>query len=105
MILCEDLRGQREALRVAERARAAIAEPFLVRGHELAATDPNATRMLGAVLGVARAAELTAIAEGIETVDQLEAARDLGCDGGLGFLFAAPAPADELGARLASRKG
>ena len=27
VILCEDLRGQREALRVAERARSAIAEP------------------------------------------------------------------------------
>ena len=34
VILCEDLHGQREALRVAERARAAIAEPFLVRGHD-----------------------------------------------------------------------
>ena len=35
VILCEDLRGEREALRVAERARAAIAEPLLVHGHEL----------------------------------------------------------------------
>ena len=35
MILCEDLRGQREALRVAERARAAVAEPFLLRGHDV----------------------------------------------------------------------
>ena len=34
VILCEDLRGRREALRVAERARAAVAEPFLLRGHE-----------------------------------------------------------------------
>jgi diguanylate cyclase (GGDEF)-like protein len=35
VILCEDLRGQREALRVAERARAAIGEPFVVRGQTL----------------------------------------------------------------------
>ena len=35
VILCEDLRGQREALRVAERARSAIAEPFAWRGREL----------------------------------------------------------------------
>jgi len=35
VILCEDLRGQREALRVAERARAAIAEPFALHGREL----------------------------------------------------------------------
>lgn len=32
VILCEDLRGQREALRVAERARRAIAEPFALGG-------------------------------------------------------------------------
>ncbi len=35
VILCEDLRGQREALRVAERARAVIAEPFALDGREL----------------------------------------------------------------------
>jgi diguanylate cyclase (GGDEF)-like protein len=32
VILCEDLRSEREALRVAERARATIAQPFAVRG-------------------------------------------------------------------------
>jgi diguanylate cyclase (GGDEF)-like protein len=36
VILCEDLRGQREAVRVGERARASIADPFHVRGHEVA---------------------------------------------------------------------
>ena len=46
VILCEDLRGQREALRVAERARAAIAEPALVRGHDVT---------IRASVGVARA--------------------------------------------------
>jgi diguanylate cyclase len=33
VILCEDLRGQREAVRVAKRTRAAVAEPLTVRGH------------------------------------------------------------------------
>lgn len=61
--------------------------------------------MLGAVLGVARAAELKAVAEGIETVTQLEVVRDLGCDGGHGFLLAAPAPADELDAWLDALAG
>ena len=70
-----------------------------------AATDPKAARVLGAVLGVARAAELKAVAEGIETATQLEVVRDLGCDGGQGFLLAAPAPADELDAWLDARAG
>ncbi len=35
VILCEDLRGQREAVRVAQRARAAIAAPFDLNGREV----------------------------------------------------------------------
>ena len=65
--------------------------------------DPKAARMLGAVLGVARAAELKAIAEGIETTHDLEAARGLGFDGAQGFVFAAPTSPDQLSAWLASR--
>ncbi len=70
-----------------------------------AATDTRAARMLGAVLAVARSAELKAIAEGVETPSELEAVRELGCDGGQRFLFAAPAPAEEVAAWLASRNG
>ena len=46
VILCEDLRGQREAVRVAKRARAAIAEPLSVHGHEVT---------IEASVGIARA--------------------------------------------------
>jgi diguanylate cyclase (GGDEF)-like protein len=46
VILCEDLRGQREAVRVAKRARTAIAEPLHVRGHEVT---------IEASVGIARA--------------------------------------------------
>ena len=74
----------------------------LTRG---AATDPGAARMLDAVLGVARAADLKTVAEGIETEAQLDVARELGCDGAQGFLFATPAPADELGAWLPAVAG
>ena len=70
-----------------------------------AAGDPAAARLLGAMLGVARAAELKAVAEGIETEAQLEVVRELGCDGGQGFLFAAPAPAEELGMWLRAGAG
>ena len=46
VILCEDLRGRSEAMRVAERARAAIAEPFRLRDREVT---------VEASVGVARA--------------------------------------------------
>jgi diguanylate cyclase (GGDEF)-like protein len=46
VILCEDLREQREAIRVAKRTRAAIAEPLSVRGHEVT---------IQASVGIARA--------------------------------------------------
>jgi diguanylate cyclase (GGDEF)-like protein len=60
-------------------------------------------RMLGAVLGVVHAADLTAVAKGIETAPQRDALRRLGCDAAQGFLFAAPAPAPEIEAWLAAR--
>ncbi len=66
--------------------------------------DAKARRVLAAVLAVARAADRGTIAEGIETGRQLELARELDFDGGQGFLWAPPAPADELTAWLASRK-
>ena len=45
---------------------------------------------LGKVLG------LCVIAEGIETVEQLQTVIDLGCDYGQGYLFAKPAPVDRV---------
>jgi diguanylate cyclase (GGDEF)-like protein len=70
-----------------------------------AAADPKAARLLEAVIGVARAAKLRAVAEGIETTAQLEVVRDLECDGGQGFLLAAPAPADDVEAWLRAQAG
>jgi EAL domain-containing protein (putative c-di-GMP-specific phosphodiesterase class I) len=39
---------------------------------------------------------MQALAEGIETPEQLDVIRDLGCSFGQGFLFARPSPAGEL---------
>jgi EAL domain-containing protein (putative c-di-GMP-specific phosphodiesterase class I) len=36
------------------------------------------------------------VAEGIETPEQAEVLRELGCDIGQGFLFAKPLPAEEM---------
>ncbi len=70
-----------------------------------ATADAKTARMLGAVLGVVRAAEARAVAEGIESESQLQAMQRLGFDAGQGFLFARPAPPEEIGRWLASRKG
>jgi diguanylate cyclase (GGDEF)-like protein/PAS domain S-box-containing protein len=60
------------------------------------ADDPAAARMFAAVLGVARAAELQAVAEGVEEAPQLRLLLRLGCEYGQGFMFAAPLGAQEL---------
>ena len=49
-----------------------------------------------AVVGLARSLEIKTIAEGIETKDQLEAARSDGCDEGQGFLFGKAMPSDAV---------
>jgi diguanylate cyclase len=44
------------------------------------------------------------VAEGIETPEQAEALRDLGCDIGQGYLYAKPLPADEMDELAQSRR-
>jgi diguanylate cyclase (GGDEF)-like protein/PAS domain S-box-containing protein len=44
------------------------------------------------IVQLARTLRLATVAEGIETVEQLERLRALGCDHGQGFLFARPVP-------------
>jgi diguanylate cyclase (GGDEF)-like protein/PAS domain S-box-containing protein len=55
-----------------------------------------------AVLSLARSLGLTAVAEGVETDDQLELLRGLGCDVGQGFYFARPQPPGEVAQLLAA---
>jgi diguanylate cyclase (GGDEF)-like protein/PAS domain S-box-containing protein len=62
------------------------------------------TAIVTATLAFARALELSVTAEGVETVDQLERLRDLGCMQGQGFLFSRPVPAGELPALLAAAR-
>jgi diguanylate cyclase (GGDEF)-like protein/PAS domain S-box-containing protein len=54
-----------------------------------------------AVLSLARSLSLTAVAEGVETAEQLDLLRGLGCAVGQGFYFAPPLPADEIAHLLA----
>jgi EAL domain-containing protein (putative c-di-GMP-specific phosphodiesterase class I) len=60
------------------------------------------TAIVTATLAFARALGLSVTAEGVETADQLERLRDLGCLHGQGFLFSRPVPAADLPALLAA---
>jgi diguanylate cyclase (GGDEF)-like protein/PAS domain S-box-containing protein len=62
--------------------------------------DPKDAAITATVVRLAHALGLLAIAEGIESADQLLSMRRLGCDLAQGFVFARPAPAAEIEALL-----
>jgi diguanylate cyclase (GGDEF)-like protein/PAS domain S-box-containing protein len=60
------------------------------------AADSTDREIVAAVVGMGRALKLCVVAEGIETPEQADALRELGCDIGQGFLYAKALPAAEL---------
>ena len=66
-------------------------------------SDLENTAIVRAVIAFAQTLNLSVTAEGIETVEQLEHLRTLGCDCGQGYLFARPLPCTELERILQSR--
>lgn len=48
------------------------------------------------IVALAKALKLAIIAEGIETSEQLDRLRELGCEFGQGYLFSRPLPADQI---------
>jgi EAL domain-containing protein (putative c-di-GMP-specific phosphodiesterase class I) len=60
--------------------------------------NPEETAIVEAVISLARALGLSTVAEGIETTEQLDQLRTLGCELGQGFYFSKPLPADKVGA-------
>jgi diguanylate cyclase len=69
-----------------------------VQGIEHDAKDAAITANL---VSLAHALGLLAIAEGIESDGQLTSLRELGCDLAQGFLFARPAPPEQIDRLLA----
>jgi diguanylate cyclase (GGDEF)-like protein len=57
-----------------------------------ATTNADEASLLTAVVSVARSLKLRVIAQGIETEEQLDLLRRLGCDEGQGFFLAPPGP-------------
>ena len=62
----------------------------------MVAKGPRDARILDAVSGLARALGLEVVAEGVETAEELDVVRRLGCDTLQGWLFARAMPVDEV---------
>jgi EAL domain-containing protein (putative c-di-GMP-specific phosphodiesterase class I) len=73
-----------------------------VSGMSADATDRE---LVAAVVGMGRALKLCVVAEGIETAEQAEELREMGCDLGQGYLFSRPVPGEELEALVAAGVG
>ncbi|HWG93661.1 MAG TPA: EAL domain-containing protein, partial [Mycobacteriales bacterium] len=65
----------------------------------------RARSLFAGVVGIAQALGMEAVAEGIETPDQLDAVRGAGCGYAQGHLLGLPVPAGELPARPARGRG
>jgi diguanylate cyclase (GGDEF)-like protein len=64
------------------------------------AREPRSAKIVAATIDMARALGMTVVAEGVESEDQLEVLRRLGCDYAQGFLFARPEAPDAILTRL-----
>lgn len=65
--------------------------------------EPEACRIVEAIIALSGDLHLTVVAEGVETVAQRDALSGIGCDLVQGFLFGRPVPAAEFGHWLARR--
>jgi diguanylate cyclase (GGDEF)-like protein len=64
--------------------------------------DERSQALVGAVLSMATALGLQTVGEGVETVEQHETIRAMGCDLVQGYLFAKPQPADIISLELSA---
>lgn len=61
-----------------------------------ASVDSDHAAIVQAVVALARAMKLKVVAEGVETVEQLDALRHYGCDMVQGYLFSKPVPTEDI---------
>ncbi len=67
--------------------------------------DQTDTKIVRSILTLAHDLGLTVTAEGVETADQAQALRELGCDQAQGLYFGAPGPAEQLARVFGARNG
>ncbi len=65
--------------------------------------EPRTRALVASVLDMARLLDLRTVAEGIETLDQLQVLRSLGCQYAQGYLFDRPMERDAFGELLVNR--
>jgi EAL domain-containing protein (putative c-di-GMP-specific phosphodiesterase class I) len=58
--------------------------------------DADDVAIVRAIVSLSRALDLSVIAEGVETAEQADFLRDLGCDEIQGYYFSRPVPADQV---------
>jgi EAL domain-containing protein (putative c-di-GMP-specific phosphodiesterase class I) len=63
------------------------------------------TAIVEAIVSIAHALDLSTVAEGIETTEQIDRLEVLGCDLGQGYYFSEPLPAHEASLMLAATAG
>lgn len=63
---------------------------------------PKNLGLIPAIIGISKTLNMVAVAEGIETAEQLAQLRDLQCDSGQGYFFAKPMPPAQMAEFLAS---
>lgn len=66
--------------------------------------DPDDAAISTAIISLARNLNLKTVAEGIETMPQLDFLRSHGCDQGQGYLFGKPVPAEQFAQLLADQQ-
>jgi EAL domain-containing protein (putative c-di-GMP-specific phosphodiesterase class I) len=71
---------------------------------EIVANGPEDSALARAIVRWSEVLHLTTIAEGIETTDQADIVREMGCDLGQGYLYAAPLDAVSVEQLLAGKR-
>ena len=66
----------------------------------LVAADESSHALVSTIVSLARALKLSTVAEGVETPEQLEILRQLGCEQSQGYLHSKPVPGEKLDALL-----
>ena len=66
--------------------------------------DRTDTAVTSSIIALGRSLDLVVVGEGVETPDQYDCLKRLGCSAVQGFLFHRPAPADDISEILARQR-